>query len=40
MRKDTQNSMKLANASADYMVVFITINNFGMLINAGVNVKN
>ena len=40
MKGDTQNSMKLVNASADLMVVFVIINNIGMMINAGVNVKN
>ena len=27
------------SANADYMAVFVTINNTGMMINAGVNVK-
>ena len=27
------------SANADYMAVFVTINNAGMMINAGVNVK-
>ena len=40
MKQDIQNDRKLANASADLMVVFVIINNAGMMINVGVNVKN
>ena len=31
--------LKRVSANADYMAVFLTINNTGMMINAGVNVK-
>ena len=40
MKQDTQNGMKLVNANEDQMAVFVIINNVGMMINAGVNVKN
>ena len=40
MKQDTQNSMKLENASADLMAVFVIINNVGIMINADVYVKN
>ena len=40
MKQDIQNDRKLVNASADLMVVFVIINNAGMMINVGVNVKN
>ena len=41
MKQDTQNGMKRVNANVDYqMAVSVTINNVGMMINAGVNVKN
>ena len=40
MKKDTQNGMKLVNANVDQMQAFVIINNFGMMINAGVNAKN
>ena len=32
--------MKRLNANVDLMQVFVIINNVGMMINAGVNVKN
>ena len=34
------NGMKHKNINADLTVVFIIINNIGMMINAGVNAKN
>ena len=40
MKQDVQNGMKLVNASADLMAVFVIINKVGMKINAGVNAKN
>ena len=40
MKQDTQNGMKLASVNVDQMVVFVIINNVGMMINAGVNVKH
>ena len=40
MKEDAQIDMKRVNASADLMVVFVIMNNVGMTINAGVNVKN
>ena len=39
MKQDTQNGMKLVSANVAQMVVFVIINNVGMMINAGVNVK-
>ena len=40
MKQDTQNGMKLVSVNVDQMVVFVIINNVGMMINAGVNVKH
>ena len=40
MKQDTQNGMKRMYASADLMVMFVIVNNAGMMINAGVNAKN
>ena len=40
MKQDTQNDMKLVNASADMMTVFVIIKNFRLMINAGLNAKN
>ena len=32
--------MERVSVNADQMQVFVTINNIGMMVNAGVNVKN
>ena len=40
MKQGIQNDMKGANVNTDQMKVFVTINNAGMKINVGVNVKN
>ena len=40
MKPGTQNGMKHVNTGADLMAVFVIINNIGIMINAGVNVKN
>ena len=40
MKQDTQNGIERVNVNVDLMAVFVTINNVGMKINAGVNVKN
>ena len=33
-------SMKLVNVNVDWMQVFVTINNIGIMRNANVNVNN
>ena len=40
MKQDTQNGMKGVNANTYLMVVFVMLNNVGIIINAGVNPKN
>ena len=40
MKQDTKNGMKRVNVNVDLTVVFVIINNVGMMINAGVNAKN
>ena len=40
MKRDIYNGMKRVNVNVDLMQVFVTINNAGMKINVGVNVKN
>ena len=40
MKEDPQNSMKGLSVNVDLIVVFIVINNVGMMINADVNAKN
>ena len=40
MKQDTKNGMKSVNVNVDLTVVFVIINNVGMMINAGVNAKN
>ena len=40
MKQDTQNDMKRVSVNVDLTVVFVIINNVGMMINAGVNAKN
>ena len=40
MKQDTQNGMKQVSVNVGYMQVFVIINNFEMMINAGVNAKN
>ena len=34
------NNMKIVSVNVDLIVVFVIINNAGMMINAGLNVKN
>ena len=40
MKQDTQNGMKRVSVNVDQMQVFVIINNIGIMINVGVNVKN
>ena len=40
MKQGIQNGMKLANVNVDQIKVFVILNNVGMKINVGVNVKN
>ena len=40
MKQDTQNSMKHVSANVDQMQAFVIINNFGMMLNAGLNATN
>ena len=40
MKQDKQNDMKRVNANVDLMEAHVIINKVGMMINAGVNVKN
>ena len=40
MKQDTQNCMKHVNVNVDQMARLVIINNVGMGINAGMNVKN
>ena len=40
MKQDIWNSMKLVNVSVNLEKMFAIINNVGIKINAGVNVKN
>ena len=40
MKQGTYNFMKFVSVNVDQMQVFVILNNFGMKINAGVNVKN
>ena len=40
MKQDTQNDMKRVSVNVDLTVVFVIINNVGMMINEGVNAKN
>ena len=40
MKQDAQNVMKRVSVNVDLTVVFVIINNIGMMINAGVNAKN
>ena len=40
MKQDTWNGMKRVSVNVDLAVVFVIINNVGMMINAGVNAKN
>ena len=40
MKQDTKNGMKRVNVNVDLTVVFVIINNVGMMINAGVNANN
>ena len=39
MKQDAQNDMKLVSVNVDLTVVFLIINNFGMMINVSVNAK-
>ena len=40
MKQYAWNSMKRVNVSVDSNIVFVIINNNGMMINAGVNANN
>ena len=40
MKQDTQNGMKNVNINVDQMQAFVIISNGGIMINAGMNVKN
>ena len=40
MKRGILNGMKLVNVNVDQIQVFVIINNIGMKINVGVNVKN
>ena len=40
MKQDAQNSMKHVSLNVDLTVVFVIINNVGVVINAGVNANN
>ena len=40
MKQGIKNGTKPVNVNADQMQVFVTINNAGMKVNVGVNVKN
>ena len=40
MKLDTLNEMKRVTVNVDQMQAFVIINNVGIMINVGVNVKN
>ena len=40
MKQDAQNGMKRVSVNVDLTLVFLIINNSGMIINAGVNATN
>ena len=40
MKQDASNSTKRVSINVDLTVVFVIINNVGMMINAGVDAKN
>ena len=40
MKQDAENNMQHVSVNVDLTVVFVIINNVGMMINAGVNAKN
>ena len=40
MKQDAENGMKRVSVNVDLTVVFVIINNVGMMINAGVNANN
>ena len=40
MKLDTSNEMKRVTVNVDQMQAFVIINNVGIMINVGVNVKN
>ena len=40
MKRGIQNGIKRVNVNVDQLQVFVTINNVGKKINAGVNAKN
>ena len=40
MKQGTYNGMKRVNENVDYMQAFVTLSKDGIMINAGVNVKN
>ena len=39
MKQDAQNGMKYVNVNVDIKLVSVITNNFGMMINEGVNAK-
>ena len=40
MKQDAYNGMKRVSVNVDLTLVFVIINNPGMMINVGVNTKN
>ena len=40
MKQDEYNGMKRVSVNVDLTLVFVIINNPGMMINVGVNTKN
>ena len=40
MKQDADNGTKRVSVNVDLTLVFLIINNSGMIINAGVNAKN
>ena len=40
IKQDVYNGLKRVTVNVDLTVVFVIINNVGMMINAGVNAKN
>ena len=40
MKQDSWNDIKRVNVNLTLGLIFVIINNFGIMINAGVNAKN
>ena len=40
MKQDTQNGTKRVNVGVNLGLIFVIINNVGIVINAGANAKN